>query len=740
MNEEIGLVTRDGVSIALRGVEVDARILGLVAETSLSQRYRNDTSANLEVAYTFPLPVDGVLLDFEALLGGRSYRGTVMLRREAESKYEHAVEQGDAAFRLQKLHDGLYTATLGNLKPGEEVEIRLRYGETLRWQAGRLRYRLPTVIAPRYGQPTGMQPWQKPVTDLNSVYPFALRIQVLGDLARAGFECTTHRIAFAAAEGATTITLQGQAWLDRDFVLDIQTGNIRSLGAIAEALGCTVALVNLLPPAVTAPQPSGRDYVLLLDCSGSMAGDSIAHAKTGVALALKSLNPVDRFAVIGFGSSTLAFDLALQPANRKNLGLANDFVDQLPDLGGTEMEAALELALSYGKTLDILLLTDGECWHLEGAAEKAKTQGSRIFTVGIGSAVAEDTVRMLADATGGACELLTPNEDMATRIAAHFDRMRQPRITQTELVWGQTPAWTVESQHARFAGDSSLIWAELNETVGEIKAALQIENGPSITETIALTQSPQLADSLVRLAAAARLPQLAGQDYLDWSLRYQLVTEETDYLITVERAEADKASELPQLQVVPQMLAAGWGGTGSVASGGIRASRSRAPMMMSFADDAVESLNAKYDVPTAVRSRRSTPLPAPNNWNVFVTALEKRASRNVFASLPTTLKDMTKLGLPMKLAEVLREFVAQGEKESVVVRIALDLIRDHANLNYPDAVLALLAVAPNGSPALVESIRQAFDALDPTLWLNGDHGSTGIEVLDIPAFLRKNAD
>jgi Ca-activated chloride channel family protein len=473
-----------------------------------------------------------------------------------------------------------------------------------------------------------------------------------------------------------------------------------------------------------------------------MAGDSIAHAKTGVALALKSLNPVDRFAVIGFGSSTLAFDAELQPANRKNLGLANDFVDQLPDLGGTEMEAALELALDYGKKLDILLLTDGECWQLEGAAEKAKTQGSRIFTVGIGSAVAEDTVRMLADVTGGACELLTPNEDMATRIAAHFDRMRQPRITQTELAWGQTPAWTVESQHARFAGDSSLIWAELNETVGEVKAALQIENGPSITETIALTQSPQLADSLVRLAAAARLPQLAGQEYVDWSLRYQLVTEETDYLITVERAEADKAGELPELQVVPQMLAAGWGGTGSVASGRVLFSKRRAEMTTILDAVACESADyaMDYDSPTSVRSRRSTPLPDQNDWNSFLAALEKRASRSFFASLPTTLKDMTKLGLPIELVEVLRGFVAQGEKESVVVRIALDLIRDFANLDYPDAVLALLAVAPNGSPALVESIRQAFDALDPTIWLNGGHGSTGIEVLDIPAFLRKNAD
>ena len=718
MNEEIGLVTRDGVSIALRGVEADARILGLVAETSLSQRYRNDTSANLEVAYTFPLPVDGVLLDFEALLGGRTYRGTVMPRREAESKYEHAVEQGDAAFRLQKLRDGLYTATLGNLKPGEEVEIRLRYGETLRWQAGRLRYRLPTVIAPRYGQPTGMQPWQKPVTDLNSVYLFALRIEVLGDLARAGFECTTHRIAFAAAEGATTITLQGQAWLDRDFVLDIQTGDIRSLGAIAEALGSTVALVNLLPPAVTAPQPSGRDYVLLLDCSGSMAGDSIAHAKTGVALALKSLNPVDRFAVIGFGSSTLAFDAELQPANRKNLGLANDFVDQLPDLGGTEMEAALELALSYGKTLDILLLTDGECWHLEGAAEKAKTQGSRIFTVGIGSAVAEDTVRMLADATGGACELLTPNEDMATRIAAHFDRMRQPRITQTELVWGQTPAWTVESQHARFAGDSSLIWAELNETVGEIKAALQIENGPSITETIALTHNPQLADSLVRLAAAARLPQLSGQDYLDWSLRYQLVTDETDYLITVERAEADKTSELPQLQVVPQMLAAGWGGTGSVASGGIWASMNPAEMVISYAANTIEDFNCDYDTPYAVRSMRNRPRVTENNWGAFVTGLDKLANRKQLAALPVTLADLIALLLPNELVDILTGFMGRGELESKVVRIALNLIQEYIDVDYPDTVLAFIANSSPTSPALVQSIRQAFDKLDPEIWLD----------------------
>lgn len=735
MNEHLGLVTRDGKTVALRGVEVDARILGLVAETSLSQQYRNDTSANLEVAYTFPLPVDGVLLDFEATLGSRIYRGHVITRRDAETKYEQAIEQGDAAFRLQKLRDGLYTATLGNLKPGEEVVIRLRYGETLRWQAGRLRYRLPTVIAPRYGQPTGMQPWQKPITDLAAQYPFTLRIQVLGELARAGFECASHRIAFAAAEGSTTLTLQGAAWLDRDFVLDIQTGLLCSLGATAEALDTRVALVNLLPPAIIAEQGVGRDFVILLDCSGSMAGDSIAHAKEGVGLALNSLTSADRFAVVGFGSHTVAFDKELQPANRKNLTLAESFVEQLPGLGGTETGAALELALAYGKgSLDILLLTDGECWGLETIAAKARSRNARIFTIGIGSAVAEDTVRMLSDETGGACELLTPNEDMATRIAAHFGRMRQPRILRTEINWGQTPVWTVESRQARFAGDTCLIWAQLQKVVGEVKATLQNEQGPAIVESVALVDHPGLGDSLVRLAAAARLLALSGQEYVDWSLRYQLVTEETDYLVTVERAEEDKASEFPVLQVVPQMLAAGWGGSGTV--------RNREPMFS--VDQAMPCMSiamsapAEYEEPSDLPCMLASPTPSQGIWTRFIEALEQSIGGRGSRALPSSLRQLIELGLPNELIELLRSFVKQGAQEAEVVRIALDLIPFYINKLYRPKSHVMLSKTRLTNMALQKQLENEFHALNPLIWQEVNADGVIPDSLEALSFMRQH--
>ena len=121
-------------------------------------------------------------------------------------------------------------------------------------------------------------------------------------------------------------------------------------------------------------------------------------------LAFGSLSPNERFGLIGFGSYFVPFDKALQPANRKNLNLARKFVDGLDNLGGTELSAALQCAIGYadGQPLDILVLTDGEVWGLDDAAKDAADKGIRIFPIGIGSAVAEDTVRGLADQTGGA--------------------------------------------------------------------------------------------------------------------------------------------------------------------------------------------------------------------------------------------------------------------------------------------------------------------------------------------------
>ena len=75
MNDYGLMAVESGDMLALRGANVAARISGLLAETTLVQKYRNDTDANLELSYTFPLPVSGTLLSFSVTIGRRPTRG-----------------------------------------------------------------------------------------------------------------------------------------------------------------------------------------------------------------------------------------------------------------------------------------------------------------------------------------------------------------------------------------------------------------------------------------------------------------------------------------------------------------------------------------------------------------------------------------------------------------------------------------------------------------------------------------
>lgn len=83
------------------------------------------------------------------------------------------------------------------------------------------------------------------------------------------------------------------------------------------------------------------------------------------------------------------------------------------------------MKLHEEQAIDILLLTDGEVWVDQDAlgVMLRKFASSPLVS---GSAVAQDVVQQLADDTGGACEMVSPTEDMSVRTYRHFNRMRQP--------------------------------------------------------------------------------------------------------------------------------------------------------------------------------------------------------------------------------------------------------------------------------------------------------------------------
>ncbi|MCB2173750.1 VWA domain-containing protein [bacterium] len=577
-----GLHTPDGAVVPLKKVTVNVSFTNLLCESVITQTYRNLEKNPIEAVYTFPLTSRAVLLGLSITIGERQLQGIVVEKRSAEEQYEEAISDGDAAIMLEQVQPGLYTMNIGNILENEEVQISIRSAELCAWQDGCLRYHLPTTLAPRYGSPdqAGLQPHQIPETDLLTENRFQLQITLSGEISSATLTSPSHHISVTKDSGNTTVSLaQGEAAMDRDFILNIQLPSAPPDTAYvaADQESGFVALASFVPRLDTTIPDEPRSIKIVVDCSGSMAGDSIAQARQALNDILKQLRPQDFFNIVAFGSTNHAYFDHQIPVGKDTITMARRRLRSLEaDLGGTEMFDALQTTVKLsGPTTpqDILLITDGEIWEEEEILELMEASNHRVFTIGVGSAVSEGFLRRLADITGGACELVVPNEEMSEKIVRHFKRIFLPRA-QVSVRWPQTPQQTIPREFGpAFAGDTIHAFARFSEPpAGTVVCDIKTTDGHTFSQTVELCPpSPQQtenttlsADSLARMAIWRALPETTNeQEATALAVRYQLISPYTNYLAIITRTEQERSKVLPQLRKVSQMLAAGWGGAGS---------------------------------------------------------------------------------------------------------------------------------------------------------------------------------
>jgi uncharacterized protein YegL len=318
------------------------------------------------------------------------------------------------------------------------------------------------------------------------------------------------------------------------------------------------------------------NLAIVIDCSGSMQGDSMEQAKQALEGILDGLQSHDRITLIAFGNTTSALSDRPLACNKTNLTKAKRFAKALDaNMGGTEIGKALRKAYSIAgeaASADIFLVTDGEVSEWASVVDEAKKSRNRIFTVGVGSAVSEAFVRQLAADTGGECELVSPREGMADRVVRHFERMRAPRAKRVVVRWPEGAKHIHPSRiGAVFEGDTVVACARFDQPLQHGSAILEVETdkGEVVRQELKFPKampapSPGGISMVARVTAAAGLPELDDVAGLDTALRYQLVSRWTNWLVIALRTEEDKVQDIPALRKVPQTLAAGWGGVGSV--------------------------------------------------------------------------------------------------------------------------------------------------------------------------------
>ena len=612
------LESRNGGQAVFDGVRVDGQVAGMLLDVSSVQTFRNPGTRHIELVYTFPLPADAVLLSLTVRLGERQLTGKVVEKQEASGRYEDTLAEGDTAIMLERANDGSYCLNFGNLGPGETGEITLRYAQALRFEGDTLRVCIPTVIAPRYGDPVrdaGLAPQQAPTHDLFVQYPFSLALQFGPEFAAATVASPSHKIATSAASTGISVALPGDAALDRDFVLTL-AGLAGSSMAIAApdpvAPGQAAVLAGFQPRfADTAARPIR--VKILVDCSGSMAGDSIAASRKALQAVVAGFDQGDRFLLSRFGDTVEHRNHhLLKTTEVTRLSAARWIGDLEANLGGTEMEAALAstFALDGAAPSDVLLVTDGHIHAIDSVIEAARGARHRLFIVAIGSAASEGHLRRLARATGGAVDFVAPGEGVEPAIRRMFARLRSPRLGDLRLAWtsGRSARWA-SLPDAVFSGDTVHVYAlvEGEATGDELRLYGCDDEGAEHEIGVAAVTATPDDGALARMAIHARLHEegapLGTAQRTQFACDYGLMTAHTNFLLTLERAAGDKAQAMPELQRVAHMLPAGWGGAGSVVGSGIP--KQVAVWRRESVSDQVRAMQANgvedYDIPAFLR-------------------------------------------------------------------------------------------------------------------------------------------
>ena len=584
------LVSDGDRDIMLMGVKANGAVKGRLLVMSLEQKYRNSSNTNTEITYTFPLPFGAVLMEVEVELNGTVLKGEVSAKNTARARYEEAISEGNSSIMLEKNHDGSFTLELGNLMAREECKIMIRYSQPLHTEHGQVRLMLPTTIAPRYGNPISqgkLQPHQVPVTDLAAEYPFDITLTLMGDMANTNVACPSHKTSYFRNKDDLVIKLSQRGYLDRDFILVIN-----NLKNESEALACKdlyeegqYALMAFFSPRIESDAAKTMTAKVLVDCSSSMAGDSIDAARRALKGIVIGLAKEDKFSLSRFGSTVEHRSKGMWSGTVQAKASAMRWIDNVQaNLGGTEMAEALvsTIAIADGGNSDILLITDGEIEGIDEVIVVAKKSKHRVFIVAIGASPAEVHLRRLATETGGHCDFVSPGEDVEPAVLRMSARMHAVRATDIRVEWPPSlvMSWEQKVQSYAFENDSfnvcAFVQAPTNVdelTTVKLWGRVDGQAGDVLMGEAALSLTESSTNIIARLTAYVKYQEgqremLGSPSNLsktqELAVTYRLVTDETNFILVHERSEEEKAQEMPDAHKVPQMLAAGWGGTGSV--------------------------------------------------------------------------------------------------------------------------------------------------------------------------------
>lgn len=459
----------------LKHTSADINIAGVIAEVEVTQVYQNEGKVPLEATYVFPASTRAAIFAMEMRVGHRRIKAQIKERQAARQLYEAAKQEGKTASLLEQERPNIFTMNVANILPGDSIVVKLSYTELLKPEKGIYEFVYPTVVGPRYTGPQGPSTAPGTVIPTNQpdpekkkgdipytpagkapTYTFGLKAAISAGMPVQQVISPSHNIEVDFSRGDVAKVELDESELNggnRDFVIRYRlSGKEIQPGLLTyEENGEKFFLLMMQPPKVVEPEKiPPREYIFVVDVSGSMNGFPLNTAKLLMHDLLGNIRPTDRFNVVLFEHNNQVFAPNSVQATPKNIKEATDFMLSTRGGGGTNLYNGIQAALDMKGTSDysrhIVAVTDG---YISAEAKvfdliRKNLGEANFWSFGIGSGVNRFLIEGLAHVGQGEPLVVLSPLDVKDKAQKFKEYIETPALTNVKVDFDLSQVYDIE--------------------------------------------------------------------------------------------------------------------------------------------------------------------------------------------------------------------------------------------------------------------------------------------------------
>jgi len=453
----------------LKSTNAEVNINGVIADVVITQQYQNNGTRPINARYIFPASTRASVYGMKMQIKDEIIEAKIQERKTAEKKFIAAKKSGKSASLLKQNRPNVFSMNVANIMPGDMIDIELRYTELLIPDEGNYEFVYPTVVGPRYSSQAAASasetdlwvknPYLKQGTPIPADFNIACNLST--GIPLAEISCKSHdtNIAWENKSIARVFLKNPEVFGgDRDYILNYRlSGKQVDSGLILyEGEEENFFLLTVQPPdRVRATDIPPREYIFVVDISGSMNGFPLNTSKKLLKNLISGLKPTDKFNIVLFAGGSSIMSPTSVPATTANIFNAIRHIENQRGGGGTELRAALEKSFRIRKdeafSRSVIIVTDGYISAERDvfALIENNLNHTNLFSFGIGSSVNRYLIEGMAKAGIGEPFIVTDPKE-ADAVAEKFRQyISSPVLTNINVAFNGRHFWKMEKPPKR---------------------------------------------------------------------------------------------------------------------------------------------------------------------------------------------------------------------------------------------------------------------------------------------------